>query len=226
MNTYPYRTYAEVDLNKLQHNLKQVRKSVGSECKILFVLKADAYGHGTAMCARYSEELVDWYGVATLAEALSIRQTGVIKPILLFGQLLDHELSAAADHNITINACSLEYACHVNDVLSSLGRVVDCHIEIDSGMNRTGLMARSNQYECAVEEAKKIFALSNIHVTGIYTHFSCGESEELDDVLFTKQQYDTFCAVVTTLRARGTTSDCAIVSVPAHISVIRIGKWI
>ena len=47
MNTYPYRTYAEIDLNKMQHNLRQVRAAIGPDCKLLFVLKADAYGHGT-----------------------------------------------------------------------------------------------------------------------------------------------------------------------------------
>jgi len=57
MNTYPYRTYAEIDLNKMQHNLRQVRAAIGPDCKLLFVLKADAYGHGTPVCAKYSEEL-------------------------------------------------------------------------------------------------------------------------------------------------------------------------
>ena len=93
MNTYPYRTYAEIDLNKMQHNLRQVRAAIGPDCKLLFVLKADAYGHGTPVCAKYSEELVDWYAVATIDEALSIRRAGVEKPILLFGALQDRRSS-------------------------------------------------------------------------------------------------------------------------------------
>ena len=106
MNTYPYRTYAEIDLNKMQHNLRQVRAAIGPDCKLLFVLKADAYGHGTPVCAKYSEELVDWYAVATIDEALSIRRAGVEKPILLFGALQDPEIELAADNRITINSCS------------------------------------------------------------------------------------------------------------------------
>ena len=98
MNTYPYRTYAEIDLNKMQHNLRQVRAAIGPDCKLLFVLKADAYGHGTPVCAKYSEELVDWYAVATIDEALSIRRAGVEKPILLFGALQDPEIELAADN--------------------------------------------------------------------------------------------------------------------------------
>ena len=104
MNHYTYRTYAEIDLDKMQHNLGQVRSFVGETCKVLFVLKADAYGHGTAMCAKYSEELVDWYGVATIDEAISIRNSGVKKPILILGCLQDCDLPVAAVHNLTINS--------------------------------------------------------------------------------------------------------------------------
>lgn len=102
MNSYAYRTYAEIDLDKLQHNLRQVRALTGPSCQILFVLKADAYGHGTAMCARCSQDLVDWYGVATIDEAQSIRRAGVQKPVLLLGRLLDEDLAAAADSHIKI----------------------------------------------------------------------------------------------------------------------------
>ena len=142
MNTYPYRTYAEIDLNKMQHNLRQVRAAIGPDCKLLFVLKADAYGHGTPVCAKYSEELVDWYAVATIDEALSIRRAGVEKPILLFGALQDPEIELAADNRITINSCSQEYSRHVAEVLQRCGKRMDCHIKIDTGMNRTGLFAR------------------------------------------------------------------------------------
>ena len=126
MNTYPYRTYAEIDLNKMQHNLRQVRAAIGPDCKLLFVLKADAYGHGTPVCAKYSEELVDWYAVATIDEALSIRRAGVEKPILLFGALQDPEIELAADNRITINSCSLEYSRHVAEVLQRCGKRMDC----------------------------------------------------------------------------------------------------
>lgn len=171
MNTYPYRTYAEIDLNKMQHNLRQVRAAIGPDCKLLFVLKADAYGHGTPVCAKYSEELVDWYAVATIDEALSIRRAGVEKPILLFGALQDPEIELAADNRITINSCSLEYSRHVAEVLQRCGKRMDCHIKIDTGMNRTGLFARVGRTDGAVRQAEEIFALEPLHVTGIYTHF-------------------------------------------------------
>lgn len=231
MNHYTYRTYAEIDLDKMRHNLRQVRAFVGETCKILFVLKADAYGHGTAMCAKYSEDLVDWYGVATIEEALSIRNSGVKKPILILGRLQDCDLPVAAAHHLTINSCSLSYARHVNDVLEEIGEQIDCHIKIDTGMNRTGLVARKGNYDQAEAEAKEIFALPNLSVTGIYTHFSCGDSEDTEDIVFTQNQHDVFCEVVERLQEEGydvglrhCTSTCPLLVHPEwKMDMIRVG---
>ena len=112
------RTWAEIDLDALEHNYNVARQKIGPGVKYLGVVKADAYGHGTPVCAKYSEELVDWYAVATIDEALSIRRAGVEKPILLFGALQDPEIELAADNRITINSCSLEYSRHVAEVCS------------------------------------------------------------------------------------------------------------
>lgn len=231
MNSYPYRTYAEIDLDHLQHNLRQVRTLVGSDCRVLFVLKADAYGHGAAMCARYSEELVDWYGVATIDEARAVRTAGVHKPVLLLGRLLDEDLTEAADANITINACSLDYIRHVNDYLGKTGRHIDCHIKIDTGMNRTGLFARPDDWETAVAEAAEIFSLPNVRVTGIYTHFSCGDSSTAEDIRFTEAQYETFCKVTAALEELGCdvglrhcVSTCPLLCHPDwKLDMVRIG---
>ena len=231
MNTYPYRTYAQIDLDKMQHNLRQVRSAIGPDCRLLFVLKADAYGHGAPMCAKYSEELVDWYAVATMDEALSIRAAGVKKPVLLFGALQDTEIVQAADCDITINTVSLEYSRHVAQVLQSCGKTIDCHIKIDTGMNRTGLFARVGRTETAVAQAEEIFSLAPLHVTGINTHFSCADSSDPADIAFTDGQYAAFRAVADALQEKGydvglrhCTSTCAFLCHPDwKLDMIRVG---
>ena len=231
MNTYPYRTYAEIDLDQMRHNLRQVRRMIGEDCRLMFVLKADAYGHGTPVCARYSEDLVDWYAAATIDEALSIRRAGVEKPILLFGMLLDQDIPAAVDARLTVNACSLEYARHVAFILERMGETLDCHIKIDTGMNRTGLYARAGRVDRAAEEAGEILAIPQLHITGIYTHFSCGESSDPEDRLFTKNQYDAFSQVVHVLEERGyhlglrhCTSTCPLLCHPDwKMDMVRVG---
>ena len=229
MNTYPYRTYAEIDLDQMRHNLRQVRRMIGEDCRLMFVLKADAYGHGTPVCARYSEDLVDWYAAATIDEALSIRRAGVEKPILLFGMLLDQDIPAAVDARLTVNACSLEYARHVAFILERRGETLDCHIKIDTGMNRTGLYARAGRVDRAAEEAGEILAIPQLHTTGILT--SCGESSDPEDRLFTQNQYDAFSQVVHVLEERGyhlglrhCTSTCPLLCHPDwKMDMVRVG---
>ena len=170
MNTYPYRTYAEIDLNKMQHNLRQVRAAIGPDCKLLFVLKADAYGHGTPVCAKYSEELVDWYAVATIDEALSIRRAGVEKPILLFGALQDPEIELAADNRITINSCSLEYSRHVAEVLQRCGKRKDPYILVSFGLE-------------APLADPRVAAVVEPYPNRWTHHVPVGESDEVDDQL-------------------------------------------
>lgn len=231
MNTYPYRTYAEIDLDQMRHNLRQVRRMIGEDCRLMFVLKADAYGHGTPVCARYSEDLVDWYAVATIDEALSIRNAGVEKPVLLFGMLMEQDIPAAVNARLTINACSLAYARRVNSILEGMGESLDCHIKIDTGMNRTGLFARVGRVDRAVAEAGEILNMSRLHTTGIYTHFSCGESSDPGDRLFTQNQYDAFSQVVQALENRGfhlglrhCTSTCPLLCHPDwKLDMVRVG---
>lgn len=203
MRTYPYRTYAEIDLNRLQHNLKQVRAFVGEACRIMFVVKADAYGHGTPMCAKYSEPFVDWYAAATIEEALSIRRMGVKKPILLFGILQDQDIIPAANAHITASVGSIPYAERLATVLDQHRLTMDCHIEFNTGMNRTGIFTRETCIPQAAEAACRIYAIPALHVTGCYMHFSCGDSHDPSDAAFTERQHSAFLQVLQALDQKG-----------------------
>jgi len=203
MHAYPYRTCAEVDLNKLQRNLGRLRKIIGPSCKIMEVLKADAYGHGLRLCSRYAAPLVDWFAAATLEEALTIREEAPETPVLILGALLDEELLQAAENRLTIDLFSAAYARHVQQLMADRGLQIDGHIKIDTGMNRLGLRARAGNVDEAVEAAAELFSLSNIRVTGIYTHFACADTEDADDCAFSDGQFQAFTAVCEALTARG-----------------------
>ena len=139
MHEYPYRTCAEIDLNKLQRNLQRLRALIGPDCRIMEVMKADAYGHGLRVCAEYAAPYVDWFAAATLEEALAVRAAAPHTPILIFGGLLDPEIIQAAQHGLTINVFSLQYASHVQALLQPMDLQIDVHIKVDTGMNRLGL---------------------------------------------------------------------------------------
>lgn len=203
MYEHSYRTCVEIDLNKLQRNLTRIREITGPDCEIMEVMKADAYGHGLRMCSRYAAPLVNWFGVAILEEGLAVRQEAPDKPILVFGKLQDEELPQAARNQLTINLFSLEYAKHVEEMMAENKLHIDGHIKIDTGMNRLGLRARvGNLYE-AVRDATEMFHMPNIHITGIYTHFACADTQDPSDREFTEIQYSVFRDVCELLKSSG-----------------------
>ena len=203
MHEYPYRTCAEIDLNKLQRNLQRLRALIGPSCQIMEVMKADAYGHGLRVCAEYAAPYVDWFAAATLEEALAVRAAAPHTPILIFGGLLDPEIIQAAQHGLTINVFSLPYASHVQALLQPLDLQIDVHIKVDTGMNRLGLHARPGHCAQAISDAAQICALDRLHVTGIYTHFACADTTDPSDSAFTDAQFAAFQEVCRGLEALG-----------------------
>ncbi|MEI6863168.1 MAG: alanine racemase [Candidatus Omnitrophota bacterium] len=109
--THPrYRsTWAEIDLKAIAHNYKQVKRLVGKEIKVMAVVKANAYGHGTVEVSKVLESLrVDYLGVATMDEAVRLRDHGIKAPILVLGSVLPDEVRAAAEKDITLTLASDE----------------------------------------------------------------------------------------------------------------------
>src|ERR1039457_5143891 len=89
-----YRCWVEVDLDALRQNVHAIRRRLAATTRLLAVVKADAYGHGLPQIARVLMELgVEGFAVATLTEALTLRQLGGLGwPILLFGSALPFEV--------------------------------------------------------------------------------------------------------------------------------------
>jgi alanine racemase len=83
-----YRVQANVNLEAIRHNLKEIRKKLKSDTKLMAVIKADAYGHGAVALAKAignSASGIDYYGVAIIEEAVELREAGIDKPILILG---------------------------------------------------------------------------------------------------------------------------------------------
>ena len=102
MNPY-YRCYAEIDLEAIGHNLREVRKRVSGETKVMAVIKADAYGHGAETVGRYIQEnqLAQYFGVATLEEAQELRRAGIFLPVLILGYTSPSQYGEVVDDRIT-----------------------------------------------------------------------------------------------------------------------------
>ncbi len=177
-------TWAEIDLKAIRHNFNVIKSMVKKDVKIMAVVKANAYGHGSVEVSRVLEsEQADYLGVATLDEAVTLREAGVKAPILILGSIFPHEAITAAQNDITLTLCNAELLKAIVD--NNLP--VKVHIKIDTGMGRIGVW-----HEDAVPFIASVRDASDkITIEGIYTHFSIAGR----DKFFTTYQIDSFIAV-------------------------------
>jgi alanine racemase len=190
-------TWAEIDLGALTRNLRKIRTRMPAGTKIMFVVKANAYGHDAALCALAAQKAraADWLGVSSVEEGLALRDAGVRLPILVLGSLYPFEsVLAAVAHDLTPVVASLEAAKRLVEVALKLKRRVDCHVKVDTGMGRIGASP-----EAALGIVRHLAVLKAVRVQGIYTHLACAES----DAAFTAEQLRRFRRVVSALSREG-----------------------
>ncbi len=190
-------TWAEVDLGALTRNLRRIKAKMPAGVKIMFVVKANAYGHDAALCANAAQEAraADWLGVSSVEEGLALRDAGVRLPVLILGSLYPFEsVLAAVAHDLTPVVASLEAARRLAEVAQKLQRRVDCHVKVDTGMGRIGASP-----EAALGIVRHLASLKSVRVQGIYTHLACAEN----DAAFTAEQLKRFRRVVAALSREG-----------------------
>ncbi len=202
-------TRAFVNLNTLSHNLREIRKKVGSQSEIMAVVKANAYGHGAVEVARrLIEEGVSFFAVARIREAATLREHGIQTPILLFGAMEPDQAVYAARNHIRISVSSLDAARKLNRELAHGKIPARVHVKIDTGMGRLGLLPDYNYLETqedtlmvsAVEAVMDMAELEYIDVEGLYTHFACADEFDKRHV---NAQLSLFRKVVAGVKERG-----------------------
>ncbi len=182
----PKRVYAKINLDNIKKNIQTVRDKFGDSVTIMGIVKANAYGHGDVEVAQAMEEAgVAFFGVAAIDEALELRQNGIHTPILILGQIFIQDYISAIENNITCTIADADTAKRLSDAALSIGKKVDVHIKIDTGMGRIGFQTDENGYN----EVKSLFDLEGLNVTGIFTHFACAD---MKDKTFTENQKKKF----------------------------------
>lgn len=211
-------------MGALRHNVALLRQRTGPAAKLMAVVKADAYGHGLAQVASTLMQCgVDGFAVATLSEALLVRQIGGRGwPILLLGAALPFELPKLVEQEITPTVSTYDEALHVNDEACRQGKVVPIQVEVDTGMGRVGLW-----HEEAVAEIRRLAALDHVRVAGLYTHFPSADQ----NVDVTREELAALLKVVEQLRRDGlpvpvvhAANSPALLNVPeTTLGMVRIG---
>ena len=187
--------WVEVNLNNFDYNIKQIKaKAAGRE--LIGVIKADAYGHGSVKCAEVLRENgVKTFAIATLQEAITLREAGAKEEIIMLGLTPDMYADTIVDYDITPVVCDSANARAISDAAAAKGKTVSGLIAVDTGMGRIGYLADDTAY--AIEDVKKIEALSNFKIKGLFSHMATADAA---DKTYSKEQeakYNAFYEALT-----------------------------
>ena len=173
-------TYAQINLRNLKENIETTYKKF--KRPLMAVIKADAYGHGYQEVASYIKDIdyIEMFAVATLYEAIEIRELGIEKGILVLGAVptTKEEIDLAIKYDISLTMISLEYLHHLTSLIDD--KPLKVHIKLDTGMHRIGLTSRQE-----LEELMNTVDRNKFILDGIFTHYATADG---DDVAFNQQR--------------------------------------
>ena len=233
-------TWAEIDLDAIAHNTRELKRRVGGKTELMAVVKANGYGHGAVPVA---EAALD-NGASRLAvnrtlEGVQLRRAGITAPVLIMGYTLPAEAETIVRWDLTPTVNTPEQARTLSAALrqpfdyaqdrtqdvaaSHKGRVLPIHVKVDTGMGRFGLLP-----EEVADFVQALSELPGLILEGIYTHFAMADAV---DKAYTLQQFEVYLEVVKRLEEAGFTipikhvaNSAATLDLPeTHLDMVRCG---
>lgn len=184
------RVTARIYPGRIHGNLDRIRQRLPEGTKICAVVKTNGYGHGAVTTAKAVEDIASFYAVATVPEALQLREAGIMQPILTLGYVWPEEYPDMIEHEIRFSVFREEDALRISKASQDLGKTAYVHIKADTGMNRIGFYPNAE----AAETVRRIRRLPGVFVEGIFTHFA--RADETDKT-FTFEQFSLFQNFIT-----------------------------
>ena len=186
--------WVEINIGNLEHNIKEIKKNVSPDMKLLGVVKADAYGHGSIMLApTILASGVDMLGVASIDEGVDLRQAKIKCEILVLGAVPVWAIESAVQNDISISVFTQEHLTACKNIYERTGIKPKVHVKIDTGMNRIGVRADE-----AIEYIKQVQNADYLNFQGIFTHLA--SAEELDK---TEEQFKKWDSVIDNINTEG-----------------------
>jgi alanine racemase len=195
MSTNPdARAWLYVRSDALRRNYARLRDSAGPEAALIPMVKADAYGLGMEGVVEALGPEGPWaWGVATLAEALHLREIGREEPVVVFSPLQSTELDAAVTSAVQVSVSSVEALRAVRDAATRTGATARVHVDVDTGMGRTGFdWGRAAEWS---SEVKALFG-ERVEWVGCFTHLHSAE----DDLASVGEQWTRFGEALEAMR--------------------------
>ncbi|NLX64695.1 MAG: alanine racemase [Clostridiaceae bacterium] len=200
MNYIFTRTWAEINLDNIAHNVKEIQRVAGKRTEIMAVVKADAYGHGVLETVNtLVESGCSRLAVSMLDEAIQLRQIGIDIPILVLSHTDPSRIDELIKYNITQTVYSHDIAKALSDEAVRQGTKAKVHIKIDTGMARVGFPPGYS----AVKAVSEIQKLPGIIIEGIFTHFAVADENDETSKNFTLHQAELFNSIISELNRIG-----------------------
>lgn len=219
------RSWAEINLNAIAHNVREIRKLTGNHVEMMGVVKADAYGHGVSEVVRtLLKNGVTQLAVSMLDEAIQLRKMGIDVPILILSYTDPARAEEIIENELTQTVFSFDLPQALSAASVKLGKSVKVHIKVDTGMTRVGFMPGYN----AVKNIMEIGRMPGLIIEGIFTHFASADECERD---YTNMQFERFMSLCTELGRVGihiplkhACNSAGIIQYPEmHLDMVRPG---
>ena len=219
------RAWAEIDLDAIAHNVREIKGLTGKRVEMMGCVKADAYGHGVLEVVRtLLDNGVTQLAVSMLDEAIQIRQMGIRVPILILSYTDPARADEIVLNDVTQTVFSHDLAQALSAAAVRLGKNARIHVKVDTGMTRVGFMPGYG----AVKDIMEIGKLPGLILEGIFTHFASAEEYEKD---YTELQFERFMSICSELGRVGihipikhACNSAGIIQYPEmHLDLVRPG---
>lgn len=188
-------TWLQIDMDAVANNVRQLKKIIGEDVALMAVVKANAYGHGAIPVSTTALlNGAEYLGVASINEAMELREAGIDAPILILGYTPGWAANLAIRYDVAVTLYDVTLARDFDRAAREMNARVKAHIKVDTGMSRLGVMP-----DDVTPFFRALARLENIDVEGIFTHFSVAD----EDSKFTLKQISTFNRVVKPLQGGG-----------------------
>jgi alanine racemase len=223
MMTRGHPLWAEIDLPSLRHNVR-VAKAAAGEAEVMAVVKGYAYGHGNPSSAKTMLEAgATRLGVARVAEAIHLRESGVQAPIHVFTEPPPEAIATMIDLALTPTVYTLGFARLLSEAADARVASVPVHVKLDTGMHRVGVPADE-----VLDAIKELRALPGLQIEGIWSHFAVAD---IPDHPFTRRQLDLFAELSDAIEGAGVkirykhiANSAALLSLPqSRFDLVRCG---
>lgn len=217
--------WAEINLDNLKHNIREIKNIVKKDTLVCAVIKADGYGHGAVDIAKVLlENGADRLAVATLGEAVQLRNAGYTVPVMVLGYTPEDQAQVVIDNNITQTIYTFEQALAYSKVAEKSNKIAALHLKVDTGMARLGFQPNDE----SISIIKEVFKLPNLVVEGIFTHFATADDKNKE---YTYKQFNLFINFVKRLEKEGyiipikhVSNSAAIIDLPEmNLDMVRPG---